>query len=442
MNLAEALRVTRESRISIVGAGGKSTALFLLGEQIQPPVILTSSTHFSLEQVESCRHHVVFPKDNLDQTLDELISATHPTLITSGVTIADKVTGLNFPELTELMNYSKKRSIPMVIEADGSRKKPLKAPGTHEPAIPEWSTDVVVVVGLSAIGQPCNESVVHRPEIFRIITGLFEGEIICPEHIAKSLIHPEGGLKNIPVGARKIALINQCDDIVRQTNAGCVYKKIREVFDVVLTTSLINTNKPIIARMEPTACIILAAGDSTRFGSPKALAVFDGETFIHRAIKAAQLVGAEKIIVISGEHDEKIREDVSQFDIEVARNPLWRDGQGTSVACGIKALRKYYGSVIFMLVDQPHLPPLLLSSLIEKKAASDSQIAMPDFQERRGNPVLFDRSLFPELSVLSGEEGGRAIINKHRRITISWLTDAPITDIDTTDDLANLLERN
>jgi len=103
MNLAEALRVTRESIISIVGAGGKSTALFLLGGQIQPPVILTSSTHFSAEQVNSCSHHVVFPRDNLERALDDLISTTEPTLITSGEMFSDKVTGLDFASLSELI---------------------------------------------------------------------------------------------------------------------------------------------------------------------------------------------------------------------------------------------------------------------------------------------------------------------------------------------------
>ena len=108
--------------------------------------------------------------------------------------------------------FTDERRIPLFIEADGSRQKPLKAPAGHEPAIPGFVHQVLVVAGLSALGKPLTTDWVHRPERFAAITGLEPGDEITPNTLAQLLLHPQGGLKNIPPGARVTALLNQADN--------------------------------------------------------------------------------------------------------------------------------------------------------------------------------------------------------------------------------------
>jgi probable selenium-dependent hydroxylase accessory protein YqeC len=101
--------------------------------------------------------------------------------------------------------------VPLLIEADGSRMRPLKAPGEHEPPIPAFATQVVVVAGLTALGQPLTSDWVHRPERFAALSGLEMGQAITSEAVARALSHLSGGLKNIPAGARRVVLLNQAD---------------------------------------------------------------------------------------------------------------------------------------------------------------------------------------------------------------------------------------
>jgi molybdenum cofactor cytidylyltransferase len=89
----------------------------------------------------------------------------------------------------------------VVVEADGSRGKPFKAPDTHEPVIPLSASLVVVVVGADAIGQPIG-AICHRPERVTALTGAELHDLVSVDHIVAVASHPVGGRKNVPEGAR------------------------------------------------------------------------------------------------------------------------------------------------------------------------------------------------------------------------------------------------
>ena len=99
--------------------------------------------------------------------------------------------------------------LPLLVEADGSRRLPLKAPAPHEPVIPEWVNTVVVVAGLSGLGKLLDPAWVHRPEIFAHLSGLELNAPVTSDGLINVLTHPQGGLKDIPYGARRVALLNQ-----------------------------------------------------------------------------------------------------------------------------------------------------------------------------------------------------------------------------------------
>ena len=100
----------------------------------------------------------------------------------------------------------------LIVEADGSRRLPFKAPAAHEPVIPASATIVVPIVGLDVLGQPLDAEHVHRPEIVAELTGAALGDPVTPAMIAAVLAHPQGGAKDVPPAARLIPFLNKAED--------------------------------------------------------------------------------------------------------------------------------------------------------------------------------------------------------------------------------------
>ena len=164
MNLSQALRLPNAQLVALVGAGGKTTALFQLAKELSP-CIITTTTHLGAWQVSWLDNHVIwksgYPLPDIESSIGEGI-----TLVT-GELEGDRYRGLDTGQLGKLKGLAGYHDLPLLIEADGSRQKPLKAPAEHEPAIPEFVDTVIVVAGLSGLGKPLSEEHVHRPDNFR-----------------------------------------------------------------------------------------------------------------------------------------------------------------------------------------------------------------------------------------------------------------------------------
>jgi molybdenum cofactor cytidylyltransferase len=209
MNLYTAIQASSPLHVAIVGAGGKTTALFQLARQCPGPVWVTTTTHLGTDQISLADRHFVLGS-RTDFSV-ESYAAQKVTLLTGPFTQDNRVRGPE-PDLLEHMRREADRlGIPLLMESDGSRSIPLKAPGEHEPPIPAWATHALVLVGLSAVGKSLSEETVYRSKRFSEITGLAEGQSVTLAGIREMLIHPLGGLKNIPAGARKIVVFNQAD---------------------------------------------------------------------------------------------------------------------------------------------------------------------------------------------------------------------------------------
>lgn len=209
MNLYTAIQASSPLHVAIVGAGGKTTALFQLAWQLPGQAWVTTTTHLGTDQMNLADRHFVL--DSVTDFNTELYTAQKVTLLTGSFTQDNRVRSPE-PELLERIRQEADRlGIPLLMESDGSRSIPLKAPGEHEPPIPTWATHVLVLVGLSAVGKPLSEQSVYRSKRFSELTGLAEGQSINLVSIRDMLIHPLGGLKNIPAVARKIVVFNQAD---------------------------------------------------------------------------------------------------------------------------------------------------------------------------------------------------------------------------------------
>lgn len=437
MDLAHALRLdSPESAtltISVAGAGGKTTALFKLARQLgaSRPVLVTATSHLGAWQIPLADHHLIVhdPADLKNMPAQGVILIT-------GEIENERTKPVNEAVLYWLHEKSKFSGFPLLIEADGSRQKPLKAPADHEPPIPPFSDVVIYVAGLGRLGKPLHEENIHRAEIFSHLSGAPAGIPVTPQALTSVLIHPNGGLKNLPPGARRIILLNQAETPELRSMGGKMARELIHHFDAALVGSL---HEDSFHTVEPPAGIILAAGSSARFGSPKQLLDWKGKPFVRHVTETALHSGLEPVVVVTGHHHAEVESAVADLPVKLVHNPEHAAGQSTSIRAGLGALPKKSGSAIFFLADQPQIPVEVVRALTEAHTESLSPIVAPlVLEERRANPVLFDKSTFRDLLAITGDKGGRAIFDKHRVEYLPWHDDILLFDVDTPEDYARL----
>jgi molybdenum cofactor cytidylyltransferase len=166
----------------------------------------TTTTHISLEQAEwapcSIRlEQITLLKDRLDRFGHCLLIGPPDG--------KGRVHGAP-PELIDQLHESSIADV-ILVEADGSRSRPFKAPGVYEPVVPQSTTILVPIAGMNAIGKTLDEEHVHRAEIVAALTEQRLGDIISPAMVANVLCHPEGGAKSLPCGSRLIPILNKAD---------------------------------------------------------------------------------------------------------------------------------------------------------------------------------------------------------------------------------------
>ena len=438
LSLMQATRVSNSSVIAFTGAGGKTTAMFQLARELsaKSPVLVAASSHLGAWQVRLADKHLLVNSAEVFKTLENALQGI--TLLT-GELDGERTKPLDEDTLNRLKEFCRRRSIPLLIEADGSRQKPLKAWAEHEPPIPPMVNQVVQVVGLEGIRKPLSDEIVHRPEIFSKLSGLSLGEIITPEALTRVLIHPEGGQKNTPPDARKTILLNQADAPELQSVAQGMVGTLLQIFNSVLITSL--KKGEIFAVHEPVAGVVLAAGESSRFGKPKQLLNWNGQPFVRAVAKTALDAGLAPVIVVTGANGENVRAAVQDLNVYIVTNENWRSGQASSIRKGVQALKTNsdVGAAIFLLVDQPQVTKSILQALREKHAEGLFPVVAPMVMDQRANPVLFDQVTFPDLMELEGDVGGRAIMHKHRVEYLPWHDDRLLLDVDTPEQYQRLI---
>ncbi len=330
--------------------------------------------------------------------------------------------------------------IPLLIEADGSRQRPLKAPAAYEPVIPAWVDTVVVLAGLSGLGKPLTAEWVHRPERFSELAGLPAGQNIPAEALVRVLSHPSGGLQGLPPGARRIILLNQADTPELQAAAQKLASELLTAYQAVLIASLAFPEPTSIhAVHEPVAGVILAGGAARRFGQPKQTLPWHGQALVWYAARTALRAGLAPVVVVTGYAAGQVQEALAGLPVELVHNPDWAAGQSTSVITGVRRLPSQVGSAVFLLADQPRVPVGLVRSLVETHAAACSPIVAPLVQGQRANPVLFDRRTFPDLLSLTGDVGGRAVFSRYPVDWLPWNDTGVLFDVDTPKDYQALL---
>jgi molybdenum cofactor cytidylyltransferase len=149
--------------------------------------------------------------------------------------------------------------------------------------------------------------------------------------------------------------------------------------------------------------------------------------------------GLERVVVVAGHERAAIQAALTGLAATVVTNPEPEAGQGHSIAVGVAALPADAEGVLIGLGDQPDVPREVVTGLVAALGRGRAMIAAPVYREGRGNPVLFDRRVFPELLGLSGDRGARAVVERDpSRVTLVTF-DLPMPkDVDTREDYEGL----
>ncbi len=184
------------------------------------------------------------------------------------------------------------------------------------------------------------------------------------------------------------------------------------------------------------SAIVLAAGESTRMGFPKLLLQVEGKSLLQHVIDNALQSKAGEVIAVLGAEATKLRRELEQRQVQIIENASYKEGLSTSLKVGLQAVSPQAQAVLVLLGDQPLVSHDIIDALIDKYEASGSIMVAPVYSGRRGNPVLFDSSLIPELISVTGDKGGREIIEKHldQLATIDFESTIIGSDIDSWDD--------
>ncbi|MCL1692806.1 MAG: selenium cofactor biosynthesis protein YqeC [Actinomycetia bacterium] len=203
LSLADRIGIGDHELVSIVGAGGKSTILFLLGRELAIPtgrVILTTTTKMAADQITEPTCWSDDPTE-----VESMLEPGRPLFVVTGE-VPGKATGPT-AEATDRL-FLETAADHLIVEADGARSMSIKAPADHEPVITDLSTTVVVVVGIDAIGRPISK-VAFRPDLVAKIAGVGEHDSLTTANAADVLLAPNGGLKNIPETARVVMALTK-----------------------------------------------------------------------------------------------------------------------------------------------------------------------------------------------------------------------------------------
>ena len=249
MMLYEALNIdpTLPELVCFVGAGGKTTSMFNLAhefKQLNKKVLVTTTTAILCPEKSDSDMTVV--TKNPDQLTGTAKSGI--TCIGSTHTAENKLLGID-PEHINLL-FRKNIFDLILVEGDGSKQKPIKAPAEHEPVIPSKTTKLVGVIGLDALDCTIDDDHVHRPEQFCRITGHTENELITYSSIAGLIISEEGLFIKTPHLCQRYVLLNKADSAEIEQHAKNIIGEVKKTSSSVQTfiiSTMLNNRIAVIS---------------------------------------------------------------------------------------------------------------------------------------------------------------------------------------------------
>jgi molybdenum cofactor cytidylyltransferase len=196
----------------------------------------------------------------------------------------------------------------------------------------------------------------------------------------------------------------------------------------------------------PIAAVVLAAGSSKRLGRPKQLEPWGDSNLLGHIVDKTRQFPVDEIWVVLGHQTEEVLARTPALDgVNVVDNLEWEEGIASSIRVALDALTRLSRSDCALIVigDQPEVSVELVEELVRSHAATDKPVTVPKYRYSWGNPVLVDRSLWPRLMSLEGDEGAQRLWHAHPEwLNEVWFSEAPPRDVDTETDVADLRPRH
>ena len=409
-SLWRALGICPGDVVALTGGGGKTSLAAAVARELQAegrPVIVTTTTK-------------IFPAAEMDLVLagGSSLSAVQAVLAQGrNVCVAERVeegTGKLIglaPERIAALRGLGAGSV--LVEADGSAGRPLKAPAAHEPMIPACADLVVPVVGAGALGRNLSAEVAHRVDHVAACAGVAVGDPITPGVMAAALL---ACTKGTPQGARVVPVIGQADldgtEAAAEEIAGLLAGQAG-IGRVVVAAP--RTLTPVRRVHGEVSALVLAGGASRRFGGAKLLHPWAGKTLVEASLMAPLRAGMREVLLVTGAYHQELVKILAQYPVRLVYNPDWAEGMSTSVRAGLAAITAGpdLQGLLICLADQPLLPSRVPDALAEAFRRTRSAVIAPVLGGSRRNPVLFRRDLFAELAAVEGDEGGRSVVQRH-----------------------------
>jgi probable selenium-dependent hydroxylase accessory protein YqeC len=206
LKLHLALGISSGDVAAFAGAGGKSSAILTIADELSEAgmtVLAVPTTKLLVSEAEKLGLLVTSEDANelRAKAREALSGGASGVVVGSGLLSKNRVGGVAPDLISSLVSLADV----VLVEADGSRRRPIKGTAEHEPVLPDTATLVVAMGNIRAFGMPVDEEHVHRPELFSKLTGIGPGQSITARAFARALA--EGSLSAIPDGARPAALI-------------------------------------------------------------------------------------------------------------------------------------------------------------------------------------------------------------------------------------------
>ena len=193
--------------------------------------------------------------------------------------------------------------------------------------------------------------------------------------------------------------------------------------------------------MNNTGIIILAAGNSSRFGNIKQLLHFNGKTLLQHVIDEAIKAGAEPIVVVTGANADEISKEINEEKVTIVFNEKWQEGMASGIVAGLKkaiTLNNDIEKIIIAVCDQPFVSSSLFKQLYQTQEESAQHIVACAYADTIGTPALFTQKYFDALLVLKVMKAQKKFLKNNRDDVATVDFPQGNIDIDTQKDYENL----
>ncbi len=451
LSLYRCLDLNEPAVTAFIGGGGKTSLIQRLAEELTGlghKVLVTTTT--KCYPFPNLPHFYLDSSVEIFKKLSEHYKNNSIAVLGGKIGPDRKIAGIS-PQLPGAL--AAELGIHVLVEADGSKGKPLKGYEKYEPVLPADSNLIVSVIGADALRAPVEETIVHRSSIFRKAMLLSDHPTIIDENLlARAFSYMEQVALNQAPHARFSYVLNKYDILDNPTR----------VYEIACALKNMNNNTPLLSTKAKSkhpvkihlnaagqtetaslSCVVLAAGSSTRMGGTDKLSLtFNQSTVLQSTLAQVTNSGLSEIIVVTAP-GSRWKSILTGSNLKIVENSLHKSGQASSIQVGLSKVNPKSQGVIFALGDQPLIGSDIFKMLTNRYKSNLKPVTYPVYQNRRGNPVIFDRTLWPLLMKLEGDEGGRVVIKSLGSEDVEIVhTDNKyvITDIDTPEDYQAVLK--